>query len=154
MFDQSALEKFASGGEVLRQAVWGLTEAQLKVFPVPGTWSIHQIVAHLMQSDAVAVDRMARIIAEETPLLMDWDENAAVEKLDYHTFPLEDLLLAFELNRKMICTVLRGLSPDDFDRVGIHSKRGRVKLSQFVELYSGHLDHHLKFIHQKRQLLV
>ena len=35
-------------------------------FPIPGTWSIQQIIMHLMDSDLIASDRMnfAKVIAE------------------------------------------------------------------------------------------
>ena len=36
-------------------------------FPVPGKWSVQQLVMHMLDSDLVAGERMKRIIAEPRP---------------------------------------------------------------------------------------
>jgi len=46
--------------------------------------------------------------------------------------------------------VLRALPDKAFDRVGQHSERGAVKLSDLLGYVTNHLDHHVKFIHAKR----
>ena len=71
----------ASGGEKLRQAIKGLGREDLTAFPVPGTWSIQQIVIHLMDSDLIGTDRMKRIIAEENPTLVGYDQDKFVASL-------------------------------------------------------------------------
>ena len=41
----------------------GLTAQELNSFPVPGTWSVQQVIFHLMDSDLICSDRMKRVIA-------------------------------------------------------------------------------------------
>ena len=55
------------GGETLRQAVQGLTREDLIARPGPVDWSIQELVIHLADSDAIAIDRMKRILTEDNP---------------------------------------------------------------------------------------
>jgi uncharacterized damage-inducible protein DinB len=120
---------------------------------VPKTWSIQQIVIHMLDSDLVHSDRMKRVIAEERPLLMGFDETKFVNRLHYD---VQDAALAAELfakNRQLMHQVLAKLTDEDFERSGIHSERGRVTLADLIATTSDHLDHHLKFVHKKRAML-
>lgn len=38
----------------------------------------------------------------------------------------------------------------DFDRLGIHSKTGKVTLMQCLDMYIWHMDHHLQFLLDKK----
>lgn len=68
---KTEIEDYAGGGIVLHAAIRGLSAANLDAVPVPGSWSIRQIVLHLMDSDLIASDRMKRVIAQENPMLVD-----------------------------------------------------------------------------------
>lgn len=151
--DRSVIELYAQGAGLVSRSIVGLTPAELTAFPVPGTWSIQQIVLHLMDSDLIASDRMKRVIAEDNPLILNYDETRFAERLHYHQ---ADPVLAgelFALNRKVTAAMLRTLSDETFDRTGIHSQRGKLTLAGLVQGYHDHLHHHLKFLVQKRQAL-
>ena len=47
--------------------------------------------------------------------------------------------------------ILRQLPDDAFDRMGIHSQAGQQRLQEIVERATKHLEHHLKFILDKRE---
>ena len=64
--NRELIDRYAAGGSQLAPAIAGLSREQLNAFPVPGTWSIQQIVLHLMDSDLIASDRMKRVAAEES----------------------------------------------------------------------------------------
>lgn len=153
MFDRTLIETFATGGDQLRRAIQGLSREQLLAFPVPGTWSIQQIVVHLLDSEIVGVDRMKRIAALENPLLIGFDESAYVRTLRPEDQPLEQVLDMLELNRRLWAITLRALPDDAFDRTGVHNERGRVTLGELVRDYNDHLQHHLGFIARKRAMV-
>ncbi len=153
MFDRTLIETYAAGGQKLREAVAGLSEQQLQAFPIPGTWSIQQIVVHLNDSDAVGIDRMKRVVAMERPLLMGYDENTFMARLRYEDQPVAQTLELFDLGRRLWAITLRSLADADFERVGIHSERGKLTLDELMKDYIRHLDHHLGFIQKKRGLL-
>ena len=138
----------------MRDAVGGLSAEQLGAIPIPGTWSILQIVVHLADSDAVGIDRMKRVAAMSNPLLMGYDENSFMTALHPEAQPVEEVLELFDLNRRLWAITLRKLPDEAFDRVGVHSERGKLSLGQLVKDYVWHLDHHLSFVLKKRSLLM
>jgi hypothetical protein len=151
--DRKLIEDYEKGGDDLRMAVRGLEREDLLAFPVPGTWSIQQIVIHLLDSEIVFVDRMKRVIAEEKPSLIGYDETKFVQNLFYDEQSIDDAVTIVELNRRNFARVLKKLPDAAFDRVGIHNERGPLKLSELLALSVGHLKHHLKFIVNKREML-
>ncbi len=153
MTHHDLIERYAAGGARLAPAIAGLNRQQLNAFPVPGTWSIQQIVLHLMDSDLIASDRMKRVAAENEPTLIGYDETAFGKNLFYDQLDAQLACDIFAKNRQMTAEILRRLSEAAFARTGNHNERGVVTLADLVETYAGHLDHHLKFIEQKRQLV-
>jgi hypothetical protein len=152
--NRSLIERYAAGAAVPGEAIRGLTAAELNAFPVPGTWSIQQIIIHLMDSDLIGADRMKRVAAENTPpQLIGYDETAFAENLTYDKLDPVQACEVFRLNRLLTATVLRNLPDAAFTRHGMHSERGRETLAELLEGYAEHLDHHMKFLKEKRKLL-
>ena len=152
MFSQP-IERYASGAEALHRAIRGLSDADLDAIPVPGTWSMRQVVVHLMESDLIGTDRLKRIAAMDRPLLIGYDESAFVRVL--HPARIDAAMSAevFKLNRILTAAVLRSLPPEAFERWGVHNERGAVTLLDLLNGYSDHLEHHWKFIADKRAKL-
>ncbi len=149
------LDQYAAGGQKLRQAIAGLSPEQLKAFPVPGTWSIHQIIIHMMDSDLIGADRMKRVAAEDRePTLIGYDETAFVRELSYHELDVQKALEVFDLNRQLTAEALRRVPADRWSRVGHHNEHPHpMSLTDLVRNYIEHLEHHLKFIAGKRAMV-
>lgn len=152
--DRTFIEHYAVGATKLRAAINGLSREQLTAFPVPGTWSIAQIVVHVWDSDAAATHRMKRLASEETPLIIAYDESAFARTLHYHDMDLPRVCTLFELNRQHTAEMVRLLPDEAFERKGVHNQRGIVTLGGMVKGYIEHLDHHLRFIEKKRAMVL
>lgn len=151
--DRTSIERYAAGGPILALSIEGLGSADLDAFPIPGTWSIRQIVAHLYDSDLIGSDRMKRIIAEDHPLLLGYDESRFAERLFYHEVDVAAACKVFELNRALTAAMLRRLPDEAFERTGLHNEKGDVTLADQVEAYVKHLRGHLEHLARKRGLL-
>jgi hypothetical protein len=147
------IDQFEAGGAKVKAAIAGLSSEELQAFPVPGTWSIQQIVIHLQDADAVAVDRMKRIIAEENPLLIGFDENLYTRNLFYPEQSATDAAELLDLTRKQFARILKRLPDSAWTRTGVHNQRGMLTLCGMLEMYVKHLEHHLKFANEKRAKL-
>ena len=148
--DRTLIEAYAAGAGVPGRAIRGLSPAELDAHPVEGTWSIRQIIVHLMDSDLIASDRMKRVIATDSPSLLAYDQDAFVSELDY---PGTDVVLASEVfaaNRTLTARILRGLPDEAFVRSGVHSERGPMALADLVADYVKHLEYHMTFVKRKR----
>lgn len=152
MSDPSTLiARYEEGAGKLSAAIAGLTPDALTAFPVPGTWSIQQIVLHVADAEMVFADRIKRVIAEESPLLLAFDENRWASHLAYNEQSAPDAAALVELTRRQIARILRTLPKEAFARVGAHSQAGPQTLAQIIERVTGHLDHHLKYLVDKRE---
>lgn len=151
--DRSLIDQYLKGSDDLRMAVRGLERDDLLAHPVPDTWSIQEIVIHLADSDLVISDRMKRVIAEDNPQLIGFDETRFAKNLFYADQSIEDAVNLFELNRRQMARVLLKLPEQAFNRVGMHNERGPLKLSDLLAGAVNHLRHHLKFIVDKREKL-
>ena len=152
--DAKLLEHYAAGGEKLAMAIRGLTREDLLATPKPdanvGRWSIQQVVIHCMDSDLIATDRLKRMIAEENPSLIGYDENKFVQNLFYDAQPADLAVQIVDLNRRVFAEVLRQLPESAWGRKGTHNERGPVTAGGYLKSTVDHLDHHLNFIHKKR----
>jgi hypothetical protein len=151
--DRAIIEQLEPAVDRLKSAVAGLSREDLTAFPVANTWSIQQIVIHLADSDLIIGDRIRRIIAQERPLLINADETLWIRYLCPDEQSIEDAVALMKIHRRQLARVLRKLPDAAFDRAGVHSSRGVVTAGWFVEAMNKHLDHHLKFIVQKREIL-
>jgi len=151
--DRQLIEDYVACGPRLRQAVAGLSREDQVARPGPGKWSILELVIHLTDSDCIAIDRMKRMLTEDNPALLYADETAYVDRLWSHEQSLEDALTCFDVGRRQFARVLRKLPDEAFERQGTHNRRGTVTVGDMVKGYIGHVDHHLKFLHEKRAKL-
>ena len=148
------VKRYIAGANQPAEAIAGLTDADLDAHPVAGTWSIRQIVLHLMDSDLIASDRMKRVIAESRPpMLIGYDETAFAGRLYGTHLDAAKACEIFRLNRELTGEILRRLEDDAFARTGEHNESGTVTLEYLVETYVKHLTHHLKFVREKRRML-
>ena len=148
------IDQYEAGADKVAQAIRNLTREDLLCAPDPaanvGRWSIQQVVIHCMDSELVLIDRLKRMIAEDNPTLIGYDENRFVANLFYDEQPAEDAAEVIARARRLFTRVLRKLPPAAFERPGTHNERGRVTVGSYLKTAVEHLDHHVKFIHDKR----
>ena len=147
------IEAYQSAPRTARAAVAGMTAEQLRARPVAGRWSTLEVVCHLADSDLAWAHRIKRVIAEDRPLIIGYDESRFAAALAYHQRdPAEELAL-LEQGRTQVARILRNLTDAALARVGVHSERGLVTLEQMLQAMIDHIPHHVKFIREKRRAL-
>ncbi|WP_406699580.1 DinB family protein [Singulisphaera sp. Ch08] len=149
----SVIDRYAEGGPLLQYATAGFPSEQEATRVEPGLWSLSELVAHLLDADLVLADRMKRVIAEKDPVLLAFDENAWIERLDSRSMPIEEAAALFAANRRWMTRILHNCAEADFARTGQHSEAGRMTLAELVAKTISHLDHHLTFLYAKRAAL-
>src|SRR5437773_8763324 len=110
------IDAYLDGSKILRQAVAGMSREQLVSRPVPGKWSTLEVVCHLVDSDQAWIHRMKRIIAEDRPLLIGYDERRFAAALGYQERNVEEELAIFEQSRRQMARILRALAADAWAR--------------------------------------
>jgi len=147
------IDAYLAGPADIRKAVAGLSPDQLRARPVEGRWSTLEVIAHLADSEQAWAHRLKRVIAEDRPLLVGYDETGFAAALAYHDRDPADELDQIDLIRRQMGRILRALPASAWDREGEHTERGPVTLRQMVEIEVGHVAHHLRFVAEKRRAL-
>ncbi|QDS86417.1 Putative metal-dependent hydrolase YfiT [Rosistilla ulvae] len=147
------IEEYAAGGAVLRRAVAGFSEAQFDAVPIPGKWSTRQVLCHIADFELVYADRMKRVIAEDEPTFFGGDPDLFAAGLAYDQRDAEEELQLVEAVRAQVTRILRTLDDADFQRIGNHHEDGPLTLAALLEKIAGHLQHHVRFIEEKRVVL-
>jgi len=148
--DPAVIAQYEHQAEKLNQAIADLGPEQIKAKPVPGKWSTLQVIMHLVDAELAFADRIKRCVAHDKPLVLAWDENRYAARTFYEQQSAADGVQWIDLTRRLTATILKNLSPADFDRTLVHSEAGLLKLSDVVGRAVWHFEHHFKFINDKR----
>ena len=144
------LERYRRGPEVIATLMTGAAGSELDFKPAADKWCIRQIVAHLADAEIVAADRFRRIVAEDRPTLIGFDQNAWATNLNYAKRKTSESVDLFRRLRLDCHELLKELPPEAFERTGNHNERGVLTLRQLVETMAEHAESHARQIRQVR----
>jgi len=144
---------YSQGIDDLKTAVEGMSCEQVLARPIPGKWSTLEVVSHLADTEIYFTDRIERTLAIERPLLIAVDERPYPERLNYQEFDLAEQLDLFTALRRHAARILRKQPPKAWERRAIHTETGLVTVRQLVLQPIRHVNHHLRFIAEKRAAL-
>ena len=147
----SLLERFRRGPELLAVVLTGVFGEEEDFTAAPGTWSIRQIVAHLADAELVGAQRFRQVIAEDSPTLMAFDQDAWTQKLDYARRKPKQSLETLRRLRAENYELLKDLPESAYERTGNHSVDGRTTLRQLLEGYAGHAESHARQMQEIRE---
>ncbi|MBV8551176.1 MAG: DinB family protein [Acidobacteriaceae bacterium] len=141
------LVRYLRGPDLVAAAMTGATDLELDFKPAPNKWSVRQIVAHLADTEAIAVTRLRGVIAEDNPALVPFDQDAWAEKTNYSKRkPARDLETIRRL-RADNYELLKELPEEAFSRTGRHARRGTMTLLDLLRLFAEHAEKHAVQIH-------
>lgn len=136
---------------MLQEAIEGLSEEELCFKPAPDKWSIHQILIHLTDSEILSTHRLKKVLSEEEPLLISFDQDAWPNNLGYDLLDREEHLLLFQLLRSSMLPILNNLTSKQCERVGVYEDAGRFTFKQLLEYRVQHVRDHLAQIERVKE---
>src|SRR5688572_19772027 len=101
--------EYEDGYRAVMAALEGATEAELDAREAPGEWSPREVVHHLADSEMTSAIRFRRLIAEDGPLLVGYDQEEFARRL-YYNRPIDASLAAFKAARETTAQILRLLT--------------------------------------------
>ena len=149
----TAIDEYLAGPGELRAAIADLSREQLVARPIPGKWSVLEVICHLADTDANIAHRLKRVLSEERPEFERVQPDLMLAALSYHAREAEEELAIFDLTRRQIARILRTSPPEVWERAGIVKERGARTVAQMLNGAVEHLAHHLRFIIEKRHAL-
>jgi hypothetical protein len=129
---------------ILSGLIKGVPEKDLRRSPAPGKWSVSEIIAHLADSELVSVWRYRQMIEyNDGPIAAyDQDEWARIGK--YSSCDPQSSLQLFIGLRNINLDMFARLTPEEWQRGGIHAERGRITVESLARHVAGHDRNHLE----------
>jgi len=150
------LQAYKEGPAKIRQCLEGLTLQDLKAHPIPGKWSIAEIVIHLADADIIGACRFRQAYTSHPGDFPYYNEAEWADRMNYQGQSLDTIMLnldLFELLRKTTGNLLDGCSESDWQKTGIHPERGKMTMRGLLELYADHSERHVAQILERIKLL-
>ena len=124
----------------LRTLVGSLSAQALRFRTAPHEWSVIENVGHLIDTEQLLRYRIHRMCQLEHPMIIPYDQDAAVIRNQYQQATLTDLLRTLDSERQQTLTYLATLSATDLLRTGWHGEFGLWRVD-FVVDYLAHHDY-------------
>jgi len=153
------LERMARTADDLAAAIRGQTEAALARRPDANNWAAKEVICHLRDTEELSMLRLEMIAAMDEPVfpaagmgaramsLKPDGQPAApdrwAEDRQYLRNDAAEALATFRRRRDETLAHLRGLTPEQWQRGGIHPRLGRMTVGDFVTMMAWHDDNHL-----------
>jgi uncharacterized damage-inducible protein DinB len=129
--------------EKLAGLISGLSRKQLTRRPVPGKWSIGEILAHLADTEIVVAWRLRHILGNNGAPIQAYDQNAWAETFDYAHRDAKESVEFFQVLRTRNLAMLKALPKKFLENYGLHQERGKESIAHIVRMYAGHDLNHL-----------
>jgi uncharacterized damage-inducible protein DinB len=134
-----------------RKAVSGLSDSQLSTPYREGGWNVRQLIHHVPDSHLNAYIRCKLALTEDSPTIKPYDQEAWANLADSALTPAEVSLSLLEAVHTRWVTLLRALTPDDFQRKFNHPETGVQSVDSTLAFYAWHGNHHLGHITALRE---
>lgn len=141
------IARYRDGYRAVSDSLDGITEEELDS-GVDGEWTPREIVHHLADAEIIGAERIRRLLAEQEPQIMAYDEKAFAQLAMRR--PIEPSLLALQGARESTVQLLERMTDDDWKRAGTHSERGRYTAEDWLTVYAGHAHDHAHQIRRAR----
>jgi hypothetical protein len=143
------VEKYRDGYRMVLEALDKITDRELDIRPGPGKWSAREIVHHLADSEMTSAIRLRRLIAEDRPAIVAYDEQEFARRLHYDR-PIHSSLEALAAARSATADFLDRLTEAEWQREGTHTESGRYTVEIWLETYARHAHAHAQQIRRAR----
>ena len=135
----------------MRDAISGLTPAQLDTPYREGGWTLRQVVHHVPDSHLNAYIRFKLGLTEDQPTIKPYDEARWADLADSHDTPVKTSLTMLEALHDRWVRLLKSMKPADFQRKINHPENGVMTLDAVLGLYEWHGRHHVAHITSARE---
>jgi hypothetical protein len=146
---RTLIDRYKAGYAEIVKALEGADDAALDRRSAPGTWSPREIVHHLADSEMTSAIRLRRLLAEDNPTIVGYDQDEFARRLHYDR-PIASSLEAFRWARVSTAEILDQLAEADWARAGTHSESGPYSVTRWLEIYAEHAHKHAGQIRRAR----
>lgn len=134
--------------EEMRRLLGALTEERANRVDAPYTWSIKQVLQHVIDAERVFGYRALRFSRADPTPLPGFDENAYAGAVEVQARPLSTLLEEFDWLRRSHVLLFEHLAEKAWSRKGTASGL-EWTVDDLARAIIGHARHHLRIVEQR-----
>ena len=127
----------------LEKLVAGVPAEKLSRRPTPDRWSANEVLAHLAEAEITSTWRYRQMLEHDGCSLPGFDQNLWTRLGSYASRNPEDSLTQFRLLRDANLQMFDQLTPEEWEKHGIHTERGRMTVRELAVQIAGHDINHL-----------
>jgi uncharacterized damage-inducible protein DinB len=142
----AALDALEAGPKRVADVTKKLEDGVLRRKPAPDKWSAMEVVCHLRDVERLWADRLVKAAFSEKPAFYMIEVDDLAVKNGYNTQDLGAALKEFARLREDNLRLLRALPAAQWQRSGMHPKKGEITIERIVEIVIGHDRGHLEQI--------
>ncbi len=146
--DGDILELATAQCDELRKVLGSLKESEAMVLHAPYTWTIKQVVGHLIDAERIFADRLHRFAAGDQQAQPGMDQDKYVAEQDFQTPKLQSLVDELTLCREANLLLIRRLMPGAWDYRGLASGYS-FSVRALAWILVGHINHHLDILRRR-----
>lgn len=122
-------------------------EQAVTVHP-PYTWTIKQVVGHLIDTERIFAERLHHFAFADFQPLPGMNQDEYVKHADYDSPKLEDLVAEMSFLRRANLLLIKRVRPEDFDRRGQASEY-EVTVRALAWMLAGHVVYHMEIVRKR-----
>jgi hypothetical protein len=136
------IDRYTAAIDAIVVAVDHTDADDLDARPAPKAWSAREIIHHLADAELQDAIRLRRMLAENTPVLAQWDEDRYAQRLHYDR-PIDPSLEAVRSLAISNIQLLNSLSQDEWRREGNRQRPWPLTIEEWLEEKVGQLHERL-----------
>ncbi|MFK7822494.1 MAG: DinB family protein [Planctomycetaceae bacterium] len=146
--DGDFLTVFAAQPAMLRELVGGLASGDYNSLHAPYTWTIKQVVGHLIDVERIFSTRVLRIGVGDKAAISGMEHNVYVAAIDYEAVAMDVLLDEFAALRNANVLLVQRMGTDNLARMGVASDNP-VSARANLFILCGHVEYHAEIIRRR-----
>jgi len=132
MNTDSLINRIADIPNRISRTVDGWSEAELRAQPAPGEWSAAEVLAHLRSADDILTPRIYMMLVRDNPTLLAYEEREWAKVLGYAEADFSTSVQTYALKRAELVSTLQRLTPEQWQRTGVHEHKGSLTVEKLV----------------------
>jgi hypothetical protein len=146
--ESDILSAMRSASEASLAFLAGIAEAEASVCHSPYTWTVKDVIGHLIDSERVFGYRALRFARGDATPLPGFDENAYAEANPLDEVPVAQLVAEFASLRRSHLAFFEHLQPNAWHRRGT-ANADQVSVRALAYIILGHERHHTAILRKR-----
>jgi hypothetical protein len=147
------IELYGCGYALLLEALKQVPREAINFKPAPIEWSVHEIVVHLADSEAIAAQQARMMVAEPGKAVMAYDPAAWADNLIYSEQGLDESLELLKLVRVFTYNWFKRLPESAYALSAEYPGDAEpYVLDDLLKIYAGHIPSHIEQIQKNMEV--